>query len=53
MENNKIKSNIIGLDMGLAIGKFFLDSEDLHFGYWPNNEISTTGFHKYERSTKY
>lgn len=38
MGNNKIKSNIIGLDMGLAIGKFFLDSEDLHFGYWPNNE---------------
>ena len=41
MENNKIKSNIIGLDMGLAIGRFFLDSEDLHFGYWPNNEKPT------------
>ena len=41
MGNNKIKSNIIGLDMGLAIGRFFLDSEDLHFGYWPNNEKPT------------
>ena len=37
----KIKSNIIGLDMGLAVGRFFLNSEDLHYGYWPNNEEPT------------
>ena len=37
----KIKSNIIGLDMGLALGRFFLNTEDLHFGYWPNNEKPT------------
>ena len=37
----KIKSNIIGLDMGLAFGRFFLDTEDLHFGYWPNGEKPT------------
>jgi len=38
---NKIKSNIIGLDMGLVIGRFFLNTEDLHFGYWPSGEKPT------------
>ena len=37
-KNDKIKSNIIGLDIGLAFGRFFLNTEDLHYGYWPNNE---------------
>ena len=37
----QIKSNIIGLDMGLAVGRFFLNTEDLHYGYWPNNEKPT------------
>ncbi len=40
-QKNKIKSNIIGLDMGLALGKFFLNTDDLHFGYWPNNDMPT------------
>ena len=40
-KKEKIKSNIIGLDIGLAFGRFFLDSEDLHFGYWPNGEKPT------------
>ena len=38
---NKIKSNIIGLDIGLALGRFFLGTEDLHFGYWPNGKKPT------------
>ena len=37
-KNDKIKSNIIGLDIGLAFGRFFLNTEDLHYGYWPKNE---------------
>ena len=37
----KIESNIIGLDIGLAFGRFFLDTEDLHFGYWPDGEKPT------------
>ena len=41
IKKNKIKSNIIGLDMGLAVGRFFLNTEDLHYGYWPNNEKPT------------
>jgi len=40
-KNSKVKSNIIGLDMGLAFGRFFLDTEDLHFGYWPDGEKPT------------
>ena len=40
---NKIKSNIIGLDMGLALGRFFLGTEDLHFGYWPDGKKPTAG----------
>ena len=39
---DKIKSNIIGLDIGLALGRFFLDTEDLHFGYWPEGEKPTS-----------
>ena len=38
----KVKSNIIGLDIGLAFGRFFLNTEDLHFGYWPNSEKPTS-----------
>ena len=40
-KNDKIKSNIIGLDMGLVLGRFFLNTEDLHFGYWPEGEKPT------------
>jgi len=27
--------------MGLTFGRFFLDTEDLHFGYWPDGEKPT------------
>ena len=40
-KKDEIKSNIIGLDIGLPIGRFFLDTDDLHFGYWPNNDYPT------------
>lgn len=30
----KIDSNETGLELGNIFGKFFFDSEDLHFGYW-------------------
>jgi len=39
---DKIESNIIGLDIGLAFGRFFLDTEDLHFGYWPDGDKPTS-----------
>ena len=40
-KKGKVKSNIIGLDIGLAFGRFFLNTEDLHFGYWLEGEKPT------------
>ena len=34
----KVSSQKIGLDIGLVIGRFFMGSEDLHYGYWPNGK---------------
>jgi len=39
---NKISSKTIGLDIGLLIGRFFMGTEDLHYGYWPDNKVATT-----------
>ena len=30
-----VSSRRVGLDIGLAIGRFFLNTEDLHYGFWP------------------
>ena len=38
---NKVSSKKVGLDIGLAIGRFFLNTEDLHFGYWPKGKTAT------------
>ena len=38
---NKVSSQRVGLDMGLAIGRFFLNTEDLHYGYWPKGKTAT------------
>lgn len=37
-KKNTISSKEIGLDIGLRIGRFFLNTEDLHYGYWENGE---------------
>ena len=37
----KIDSKAIGLDIGLLIGRFFMDTEDLHYGYWPDDKTAT------------
>ncbi len=37
----KIDSKVVGLDVGLLIGRFFMDTEDLHYGYWPNDKTAT------------
>ena len=34
MKKNKFDSKEIGLEVGLLIGRYFLKSDDLHFGYW-------------------
>jgi len=38
VKKNKVSSQKIGLDIGLVIGRFFMGSEDLHYGYWPNGK---------------
>ena len=38
---NKVSSQGVGLDIGLAIGRFFLNTEDLHYGYWPKGKTAT------------
>ena len=38
---NKVSSRSVGLDIGLAIGRFFLNTEDLHYGYWPKGKTAT------------
>ena len=44
-KKNKVSSQKIGLDIGLVIGRFFMGSEDLHYGYWPNgNNASVQNF---------
>jgi SAM-dependent methyltransferase len=37
----KIDSKAVGLDIGLLIGRFFMDTEDLHYGYWPDDKTAT------------
>lgn len=38
---NKYNSKVVGLDVGLLIGKFFMETEDLHYGYWPHDKTAT------------
>ena len=38
---NKHNSKVVGLDVGLLIGKFFMETEDLHYGYWPHDKTAT------------
>ena len=38
---NKVSSQRVGLDIGLSIGRFFLNTEDLHYGYWPKGKTAT------------
>jgi len=38
---SKYDSKVVGLDVGLLIGKFFMKTEDLHYGYWPLEKIAT------------
>ena len=36
-DSKKISPNEIGLEIGLVLSRFFLNSEHLHFGYWPDD----------------
>ena len=40
-KKDKVSSRRVGLDIGLSIGRFFLNTEDLHYGYWADGEKAT------------
>tara|TARA_B100001123_G_scaffold397723_1_gene481183 strand:- start:5 stop:844 length:840 start_codon:yes stop_codon:yes gene_type:complete len=40
-KKSKVSSRRIGLEIELAIGRFFLDTEDLHYGYWPEKKVTS------------
>ena len=41
----RVDSREIGLEMGLLLGRFFQNSEDLHYGYWPEDlEVKFSNF---------
>ncbi len=40
-KEKKIDSKAVGLDIGLLVGRFFMDTEDLHYGYWPDDKTAT------------
>ena len=35
--SKKVSPNEIGLEIGLVLSRFFLNTEHLHFGYWPED----------------
>ncbi len=46
-KKKKVDSREIGLEMGLLLGRFFQNSEDLHYGYWPEDlEVQFSNFSK-------
>ncbi|MEE8299928.1 MAG: class I SAM-dependent methyltransferase [Desulfatiglandales bacterium] len=47
MKKNKVKTKELGLLAGLIFGKYFFETEDLHFGYWTEDlEIDRNNFVK-------
>ena len=34
MDNNKVSSKEVGLEIGLVLGRFLFNTEHLHYGYW-------------------
>ena len=45
--SKKVSPNEIGLEIGLVLSRFFLNTEHLHFGYWPDDlEVSLNNLKK-------
>jgi len=45
MKKTKIETKELGLLAGLSLGKYFFDTEDLHFGYWTEElEVNRKNF---------
>jgi len=47
MKKNRIETKELGLLAGLIFGKYFFETEDLHFGYWTDDlEVNKHNFTK-------
>jgi SAM-dependent methyltransferase len=47
MKKNRIETKELGLLAGLIFGKYFFETEDLHFGYWTDDlEVNKHNFAK-------
>ena len=45
MSDKKINSKEVGLELGLVLGRYFLKTDDLHYGYWPDElEVDVSNF---------
>lgn len=45
--SNKVDSKEVGLSIGLILGRYFLGTDDLHYGFWPMDlEVSFKNFVK-------
>ena len=44
-DQKALDTKAIGLDLGLRLGRFFLEADDLHYGYWPPDlEVKVSNF---------
>ena len=39
MSDKKVDSKEVGLELGLVLGRYFLKTDDLHYGYWPDDLV--------------
>ena len=47
----KVNSKEVGLEIGLVLGRFFFNTEHLHYGYWPAGlPVEPSNFHEAQES---
>ncbi|MDP7526485.1 MAG: methyltransferase domain-containing protein, partial [Candidatus Marinimicrobia bacterium] len=51
MSRKKVDSKEVGLELGLVLGRYFLKTDDLHYGYWPEDlEVDVVNFPKAQKN---
>ena len=51
MNRKKVDSKEVGLELGLVLGRYFLKTDDLHYGYWPEDlEVDVVNFPKAQKN---
>ena len=50
-KRKKVDSKEVGLELGLVLGRYFLKTDDLHYGYWPEDlEADVVNFPKAQKN---